>query len=87
MIFIRPPNQITKKESLTRLTEKYCNEIIQKKLDAYKTELKAQQKDFFAEKAEKLAFIKEEEIACGLNPTVSEEDIARAKQKVMEYQT
>ncbi|XP_014484825.1 PREDICTED: 28S ribosomal protein S15, mitochondrial [Dinoponera quadriceps] len=82
-----PPNQITKRESLTRLTEKHCNEIVQKKMDAYKAELKAQQKDFFAEKAEKLAFIREEEIACGLEPTISEEDVALAKRKAMEYQT
>ncbi|XP_032685065.1 28S ribosomal protein S15, mitochondrial [Odontomachus brunneus] len=85
--FPEPPTQITKKESLTRLTEKYCDKIVQEKLDSYKAELKAQQKDFFAEKAEKLAFIREEEIACGLKPTISEEDIARAKQKAMEYQT
>lgn len=87
LFFIRPPIQITHRESLTRLTEKHCNQLVQQKLDAYKAELKAQQKDFYAEKAEKLAFIREEEIACGLSPTVSEEDIALAKQKVTEYQT
>lgn len=87
VVFIRPPTQVTKKESLTRVTEKHCNQMVQKKLDTYKAELKAQQKNFFAEKAEKLAFIRKEEIACGLEPTVSEEDVALAKQKAMEYQT
>ncbi|EFN83509.1 28S ribosomal protein S15, mitochondrial [Harpegnathos saltator] len=81
------PTQIAKKESLTRLTEKHCNKIVQEKLDAYRVELKMQQKNFYIEKAEKLAFIRKEEIECGLEPTVSEEDVARAKQKAMEYQT
>lgn len=83
--FISPPTAITKKESLTRLTEKHCDKIVQQKLSAYKAELKVQQKDFFAEKAEKLAFIREEEIANGLTPTVSKEEIALAKQRAMEY--
>lgn len=69
------------------MTESHCNKIIQQKLDAYKAELKMQQKDFYVEKAEKLAFIRNEEIACNLKPTVSEEDVAYAKQKAMEYQT
>ncbi|KAG5310676.1 RT15 protein, partial [Acromyrmex insinuator] len=81
------PHHITRKDSLRRLTEKYCNELVQEKLDIYKKELKKLQKDFYIEKAEKLAFIREEEIACGLQPSVSEEDIADAKQKAREYQT
>ncbi|XP_018315855.1 28S ribosomal protein S15, mitochondrial [Mycetomoellerius zeteki] len=80
------PHQITRKDSLRRLTEKHCNELVQEKLDIYKKELKKLQKDFYMEKAEKLAFIREEEIACGLQPSVSEEDIAYAKQKAREYQ-
>ncbi|XP_011059863.1 PREDICTED: 28S ribosomal protein S15, mitochondrial, partial [Acromyrmex echinatior] len=79
------PHHITRKDSLRRLTEKYCNELVQEKLDIYKKELEKLQKDFYIEKAEKLAFIREEEIACGLQPSVSEEDIADAKQKAREY--
>ncbi|XP_018340512.1 PREDICTED: 28S ribosomal protein S15, mitochondrial [Trachymyrmex septentrionalis] len=81
------PHQITRKDSLRRLTEKHCNELVQEKLDIYKEELKKLQKDFYIEKAKKLAFIREEEITCGLQPSVSEEDIAYAKQKAIEYQT
>ncbi|XP_018401951.1 PREDICTED: 28S ribosomal protein S15, mitochondrial [Cyphomyrmex costatus] len=81
------PHQITRKDSLRRLTEKRCNELVQEKLDIYKRELKELQKDFYIEKAEKLAFIREEEITCGLQPSVNEEDIACAKQKAKEYQT
>ncbi|KAL6259366.1 hypothetical protein P5V15_009283 [Pogonomyrmex californicus] len=81
------PHQITRKDSLRQLTEKHCNKIMQEKLDAYKRELKELQKDFYIEKAKKLAFIRKEELACRLQPSVSEEDIARAEQKAKEYQT
>ncbi|XP_029174077.1 28S ribosomal protein S15, mitochondrial [Nylanderia fulva] len=82
-----PPNRITRKESLTRLTEKHCDKLVQDKLNAYKKELKAAQANFYVEKAEKLAFIRKEELSCGLQPSVSEEDIAKAKEKAKEYQT
>lgn len=85
--FCRLPHQITRKDSLRRLTEKHCDKLVQEKLDAYKKELKELQKDFYTEKAEKLAFIREEELACGLQSSVSEEDIACAKQKARKYQT
>lgn len=81
------PHQITRKDSLRRLTEKHCDKLVQEKLHVYKTELKKLQKDFYIEKAEKLAFIREEELACGLQPSISEEDIACAKQKAREYET
>lgn len=81
------PHQITRKESLTRLTEKHCNKLVQEKLDIYKKELKDLQKDFYMEKAEKLAFIREEELACGLQPSVSEEEIVCAKEKASKYET
>ncbi|XP_071578036.1 small ribosomal subunit protein uS15m [Temnothorax nylanderi] len=81
------PHQITRKDSLRRLTEKHCDKLVQGKLDTYKRELKELQKDFYTEKAEKLAFIRKEELACGLQPSVSEEDIACAKLKAREYQT
>ncbi|XP_011869526.1 PREDICTED: 28S ribosomal protein S15, mitochondrial [Vollenhovia emeryi] len=81
------PHQITRKDSLRRLTAKHCDKLVQEKLDAYKRELKQLQKDFYIEKAEKLAFIREEELACGLQASVSQEDIACAKQNAERYQT
>lgn len=82
----RPPLQITRKESLTRLTEDYCNKIKQTKLDAYKAELKSMQKDFYKEKLEKLKFIREEELMCGLKPSVTEKHIKNTEQKVENYE-
>lgn len=81
------PHQITRKDSLRRLTEKHCDKLVHEKLNTYKKELKELQKEFYIEKAEKLAFIREEELACGLQPSVSEEDIACAKQKAREHET
>ncbi|XP_063990651.1 small ribosomal subunit protein uS15m [Diachasmimorpha longicaudata] len=71
----------TRKKSLRILTKEHCNEVRQGKLDVYRAELGAQQKNFFKEKAEKLAFIRSEEIACGLEPTITEEEIVAAQEK------
>lgn len=77
--------QITRKESIRRLTEKHCDKLVQDKLNNYKKELKALQKQFYIEKVEKLALIREEELAYGLEPSVSEEDVEKAKEKAMKY--
>ncbi|XP_001603645.1 28S ribosomal protein S15, mitochondrial [Nasonia vitripennis] len=76
---------LTRKGGTRQLLQKYCDKLIQKKLDAYRAELEAQQKDFFREKAEKLEFIRNEEIACGVAPSVSEEEIEAAKQKAASF--
>ncbi|XP_003701184.1 28S ribosomal protein S15, mitochondrial [Megachile rotundata] len=72
---------VTRKTSLRKVTEEFCNDIIQKKIDAFKVELKEEQKKFYVEKAEKLAFILKEEIECGLKPTVTEEQIEDCRKK------
>lgn len=72
--------RVERKRSMRDLTKAYCDKIIQNKLDAYKAELEAQKKEFYQEKAEKLAFVREEELACGVAPTVTEEDIMEARQ-------
>lgn len=82
----RPPFQITRKDSFRRLTQNHCDTIVQDKLSKYKNEMKELQKEFYKEKAEKLAFIREEELACNVEPTVSEEDVRRAQEKAKEYQ-
>ncbi|CAK9805640.1 28S ribosomal protein S15, mitochondrial [Anthophora plagiata] len=75
---------VSRKESLRRITQNYCDDIIQKKLKLYKAELKEQQKAFYLEKAEKLEFILKEEKECGITPTVTEEDIEAARKKAQE---
>lgn len=64
---------------MRRLTRLHCQKLRREKTLAYRRELKAQQKDFFLEKAAKLEFIRNEEIACGKEPTVTENDIEEAR--------
>ncbi|XP_033332558.2 28S ribosomal protein S15, mitochondrial [Megalopta genalis] len=75
---------VAKKESIRRLTQEYCDKIIQNKIDAYKAQLREQKKNFYREKAEKLAFILKEETECGVNPSVTEEEIEAARKKADE---
>lgn len=75
------PGAVSRKQSLQKVTEEYCDEIKKKKFDAFKAELKEEQKKFYVEKAEKLAFILKEEIECGLKPTVTEEEIENCRKK------
>lgn len=75
----RQYTEVTRKGSLRKLAKMECEKIRQGKLDAYKAELKSQQKGFYEKKAKQLAFIREEEIFCGVEPTVSEEEIETAK--------
>ncbi|XP_006610375.1 28S ribosomal protein S15, mitochondrial [Apis dorsata] len=77
-------NKVTRKNALRKLTQNYCDAIIQEKLDAFKKELKEQQKIFYAEKAEKLKYILKVEKEYGLNLTVTQEDIEAALKKVEE---
>ncbi|KOC69202.1 28S ribosomal protein S15, mitochondrial [Habropoda laboriosa] len=75
---------VSRKDSLRKVTQNYCDNIIEKKLNEYKTELKEQQKLFYLEKAEKLEFILKEEEECGMTPTVTEEEIQTARKKAQE---
>ncbi|CAK9805638.1 28S ribosomal protein S15, mitochondrial [Anthophora plagiata] len=84
LTYCRKMGMVSRKESLRRITQNYCDDIIQKKLKLYKAELKEQQKAFYLEKAEKLEFILKEEKECGITPTVTEEDIEAARKKAQE---
>lgn len=63
----------------------YCDKIIQAKVDAYKVELKSQQKDFFKDKVEQLKMIREEEIKYNLPRSVTDEEIKQAEEKAAEF--
>ncbi|XP_076638587.1 28S ribosomal protein S15, mitochondrial [Colletes latitarsis] len=78
------PGEVSRKESMRRLTQEHCDNIIQTKLNAYRDELNKQKKDFYLKKAEKLAFILKEEKECGLEPSVTEEEIEALRKKVEE---
>lgn len=71
---------------MRQLTKNFCLGLRRKKLQEYKLKLKKEKAGFLVEKAEKLEFIRQEEIACGREPTVTEEEIAAAKMEADKYQ-
>ncbi|KAL2731877.1 LOW QUALITY PROTEIN: midasin-like, partial [Vespula squamosa] len=73
-----------RKDSLRKLTQKLCDKIKQEKLDAYKIELKNQQKIFFKQKVEDFIFIRNEELKLGIEPTITEDDIENVRKKLNE---
>lgn len=87
LIYKGPPERfghVSRKDCIRKLTQIHCDEIIQKRLDAYKAELQGQQRQFYAEKAEKLASIMRDEKEYGLPPTVTEEQVEAARKKAEE---
>lgn len=79
------PGKACRKDALRKLTQKHCDKIVEEKLNAYKEELKKQQKGFYEEKLEKLIFIRNEELGLGLEPTVTEEEIEATRKKMESY--
>lgn len=75
---------MSRKDALRKLTRNYCDAIIQEKLDAFKKELKEQQKIFYAEKVKKLEYILKVEKEYGFELSVTQEDIETALKKVEE---
>ncbi|GLH10778.1 28S ribosomal protein S15 [Gryllus bimaculatus] len=75
----RPPpsnfHMITRKESLQKLADKYCEDLKQERLKAYKDQLESQKIDFLTEKVKKLKWIIEEEKACAVTPSVTQDEI------------
>ncbi|KAL7305472.1 hypothetical protein TKK_0002210 [Trichogramma kaykai] len=72
---------INRKPYTTHMLENYCDNMIQQKLEEYKNELDEQKGEFFKDKVEKLQFIRNEEIACGKEPTITEEMIEEAQKQ------
>lgn len=72
-------SRVERKKSLRNLTAIHCNEIRQKRLDAYRKQLESQQLDFLERKYKNLKFVRNEQIACKVKVTVSENDVKEAK--------
>ncbi|GJQ76118.1 hypothetical protein Trydic_g1866 [Trypoxylus dichotomus] len=73
---------ITRKDSLRKLTDKYCEDTIKAKLNDYKLVLQEQQPAFLEEKIRSLEFIRAEQKSCGVEVTVTEEEINKVKQEL-----
>ncbi|XP_045471328.1 28S ribosomal protein S15, mitochondrial [Harmonia axyridis] len=77
---------VTRKDSLRKLTDKYCDQLKKDKLDELKLLLEAQQPAFLEEKIRVLEFIQDEERDCGIEPTISQEEIDNVKKQLAELQ-
>ncbi|KAI4467220.1 28s ribosomal protein s15 mitochondrial [Holotrichia oblita] len=73
---------ITRKDSLKKLTDKYCRDTVQDKLNEYKLVLQEQQPAFLEEKIRSLEFIRAEQQSCGVEVTVTEEEIANVRKEL-----
>merc|ERR1711915_1090436 len=68
-------NEISRKASIERLTDIWCEELKQHRLQAYQRKLEEEQPKFLRDKAEKLEHIMNEEKDLGLEPTVTQAEI------------
>ncbi|XP_049822890.1 28S ribosomal protein S15, mitochondrial [Aethina tumida] len=85
IVYKAPPNEyhwITRKDSLTKLTNIYCENIKNDKLNEYRYILEQEQPAFLEEKIRTLQFIRNEQRDCGVEVTVSQEEIDAVKQQL-----
>lgn len=75
---------VTRKDSLQKLTQKYCDDIKQRRLIAYQLQLESEQPAFLEEKIRVLQFIRDEQMECGVEVTVTQKEIADVQEKLKE---
>lgn len=73
---------ITRRESLTKLTNIHCENVRNERLVAYRKQLESQQVDFLQRKLENLEFIRKEQLELALPITVKEEEIKEVTEKL-----
>lgn len=71
---------IARKEGLRRLTDAYCNDVREQKLNEYRNELEAQQLPFLDQKLKNLQFIRDEQIEMKVNVTITQEQIDETRE-------
>lgn len=85
LVYKPPPTHfhwITRKESLQKLTDIYCENLKEERLEAYHKQLQAQQIPFLEEAIKKMQFVRQEQISCDVPVTVTEEKIADSKRQL-----
>ncbi|TDG47749.1 hypothetical protein AWZ03_005893 [Drosophila navojoa] len=89
LVYKPPPTKfhwITRKESLQKLTDIYCEKIKDERLEAYHKELQEQQIPFLEDAIKKMVFIRQEQIDCDVPVTVTEVQIEEARQQLAQLQ-
>ncbi|KAH8299346.1 hypothetical protein KR044_000554 [Drosophila immigrans] len=85
LVYKPPPTHfhwITRKESLQKLTDAYCDNIKEERLEAYHKELQAQQIPYLEEAIKKMVFVRQEQIDCDVPVTVTEVKIEEARKEL-----
>ncbi|EDV36531.1 uncharacterized protein Dana_GF11906 [Drosophila ananassae] len=85
LVYKPPPERfhwITRKESLQKLTDSYCENLKEERLEAYHKQLQAQQIPFLEEAIKKMEFVRNEQISCDVPVTVTEEQIADSRRQL-----
>lgn len=77
-------HKVTRKDSLRKLTQKYCDNIRDERLNEYKLKLQAEQPAFLEEKIQTLEYIREEQRKLNAEVTVTQEEINSAKKQLEE---
>lgn len=80
-------HSVTRKYSLRQLTQKYCDEIRQEKLVTYKLQLESEQTAFLEEKVQALQFIRDEQMKCNVEVTVTQKEIEDVKKQLEELKS
>jgi len=78
--------EISRKASIERLTDIWCDELKQHRIEKYKRNLQEQQPTFLREKADKLRHIMQEENELGLEQTVHQSDIDECLRRAEEIE-
>lgn len=73
---------VTRKGSLRKLTDKYCEDIKNERLNQYKLQLQEEQPAFLEEKIRMLEFIRQEQRDCSVEVTVKQEEIDEARRQL-----
>lgn len=76
--------KVTRKESLRKLCNLYCDGIREDRLNKYKLQLENEQPAFLEEKIRALQFIRDEQRNCGVEVTVTEEEINDIRKQLEE---
>lgn len=76
---------VERKKSIRKLADKYCEDYKTRKLDEYRQSLMEKRTDFLRDKVESLKWMRQEEIDCGVESTISETDIKEAEEKLEKH--
>lgn len=75
-------HMMSRRESLTKLTDIHCENMRNERLAAYRKQLESQQVEFLERKLKNLEFIRKEQLELALPITVKEEEIKEVTKKL-----